>query len=262
MILKMKEDDLIPCILEDGQTIITTLTNSGYMLYTLNMLKSLASYGWDKKVLVVCMDHEAYIQIRARGYQAVHVEQDKLSRFFAWNTKGYEEICYWKLASIYTLLSMKKNVILIDGDIVFRKDPAEAWRNWWSDSVYDVCIQNDSQIDRDTTNMCTGYMMIRSTPEMIQAYDCVSEEGRQKYNQCVFDNNDQTYFNKYVKPYCRFLSLPLNQYPNGKMYMENKSKIDSTCILIHFNWLKGHFKLITMKQHSMWLLTPEEEQIE
>jgi hypothetical protein len=259
MVLTFTEEDIKSCVLEDGKSVIVTITNSGYMLYTLNMLKSLVPYGWDRKVLVVCMDHDASQRIRERGNISVVVEEQKLDRFCSWNTKGYEEICYWKLATIYRLLSMNKNVILVDGDIVFRRDPSPDWRQWWSDRVYDVWIQNDSQLDRDTTNMCTGYMMIRSTPQMITVYDCISEQGRRKYDECIFDNNDQTYFNRYVKPSCRFLPLLLEHYPNGKMYTENKSKIDGKCILVHFNWIKGHFKLITMKQNGMWLLTPDEE---
>ena len=31
-------EDLAPCLLEDTKTVITTLTNSGYLLYTLNAL--------------------------------------------------------------------------------------------------------------------------------------------------------------------------------------------------------------------------------
>ena len=101
--------------------------------------------------------------------------------------------------------------------------------------------------------------MIRSTPELRQVYDCVSEEGRKKYSQCVFDNNDQTYFNRYVKPYCRVLALPLKKYPNGKMYTENESTLRDRATMVHFNWIKGNMKMVTMKRTGMWLLEPDEE---
>jgi hypothetical protein len=259
MVLTITEDDLSPCQLEDGKTMIITLTNSGYLLYTLNMLKSLSPYGWDKKIFVICMDSKAYDVLCQRGYHVYNLQKETMGRFFEWNTVGYEEICYWKLASIYHLLSMEKNVILVDGDVVFRKDPVVDWRQWWSDPTHDVWIQNDSQKDSDTTNLCTGYTMIRSTPELRQVYDCVSEEGRKKYSQCVFDNNDQTYFNRFVKPYCHVRALPLKQYPNGKMYLENESSVQNTAVLVHFNWIKGNMKLVTMKRRGMWLLEPDEE---
>ena len=267
------EEDLRPCVLEDGQTVLTTLTNSGYLLYTLNLLKSLRPYGLDKKVLVVCMDRAAANRLQRLGYQArVCVVQEKaeekaeekekhdLSRFCPWNTKGYDTICYTKLRVIYRLLTMNKNILLVDGDVVFCKNPAEDWSAWWSSSpTYDVYIQNDSERDEDTTNLCTGYMWIRATDTTRKAYDCESEAGQARYRTCAFDNNDQTYFNRYVKPVCRTCALPLDHYPNGAVYQKRKSVLQDRCVLVHFNWLKGHFKLVVMKQNGMWLLTPEEE---
>lgn len=261
MAFPMAMSDLESCILEDGKTILLTITNSGYLLYTLNMLKSLSKYdGLDRNVLTVCMDRMAYNVLRERGYQAIHVEQENLGRFFAWNTKGYEEVCYWKMVSVHRLLTNGCHVILVDGDIVFRKDPRLDWRRWWESSD-DVWIQNDSQNDKDTTNLCTGYMLIRSTSEMCQVYDCISEEGRKRYDACIFDNNDQTYFNRYVKPLCRWSAFLLEHYPNGKMYQNHKERLDSLAVLVHFNWIKGHMKMAIMKQNGMWLLTPEEETI-
>ena len=86
-------------------------------------------------------------------------------------------------------------------------------------------------------------------PEMIKLYDVISEEGRKKYLKCAFNNNDQSYFNEFVKPRCTFKALPLEKYPNGKMFYDNPT-LDP--VLVHFNWLKGHLKMVKMKdQHSV-----------
>lgn len=258
--MSFTEEIVRPCCLEDGQTVMVTLTNSGYLLYTLNLLKSLQPYGLDQHVLVVCMDASAAEVLRHRGYRAHSEDLQDLARFCPWNTKGYDEICYMKLRIIHRLLEMGHHVLLVDGDVVFRQDPRPAWRSWWaSPPTYDVYVQNDSERNQDTTNMCTGYMWIRSTPTMMAAYDCVSQEGQERYKRCAMDNNDQTYFNRYVKPVCRMYALPLEEYPNGNVYLKRKQEMDARCVLVHFNWLKGHHKLVTMKQHRMWLLAPEEE---
>ena len=55
MSINIKVDDLNQCLLEDGKTIITTITNYGYLLYTLNMLKSLKQFNLDRKIFIVCM---------------------------------------------------------------------------------------------------------------------------------------------------------------------------------------------------------------
>jgi hypothetical protein len=261
MSMNITIDDIQSCLLEDNETIITTVTNHGYLLYTLNMLKSLQPFGLDKKVFLVCIDKKGSSVLKDLGYSVFCMEDNSLSRFCPWNTKGYDKICFLKLELIYHLLSLKKHVLLVDGDIVFHKNPLDDIHQWWNDLTHDVWIQNDSMDNENTVNMCTGYMYIRSNDKLIRAYDCVSEKGKEQYDSCAFDNNDQTYFNKFVKPFCRMKSLPLDKYPNGKMFYENKETIKNKIVLVHFNWVKGHIKMAKMKEHKMWLLTPEEEEV-
>lgn len=246
-------------LLDDKKTVITTLTNYGYLLYTLNMLKSLKPYGLDKKVFIVSIDKKAANILLQLGYNVYCIDDTELSRFAPWNTKGYDKICYLKLELIYRILSLNKNILLVDGDIVFLKDPMPDI-NWWLEEKHiDVHIQNDSLENINTTNLCTGYMLIKSNEIMINLYDCVSDAGQKKYMACAFDNNDQSYFNKFVKPSCKFQALVLSKYPNGKSFYEMPTR-KNTAILVHFNWVHGHIKMAKMKEHKMWLLTPEEEE--
>lgn len=262
MSISLTADHLLPCLIGQtvSQTVITTVTNRGYLLYTLNMLKSLEPFGLDKKVLLVCLDTKGAAILRKRGYQVYCVEENELGTFCPWNTKGYDRICYLKLELIYRILSLHTNVLLVDGDIVFRSNPLHDLTTWQQDTTYDVWVQNDSQQNENTKNMCTGYLYIKSSDRLCQLYDCVSEKGQKKYETCAFDNNDQTYFNQYVKPECKMNALPLEHYPNGKMFYENVDQLKKTAVLVHFNWIKGHLKMAKMKEHQMWLLTPEEEE--
>ena len=68
MSIQLTLENLEPCLLEDGKTIITTLTNYGYLFYTLNMLKSLKPFGLDKKILVVCIDKKGANILKQQGY--------------------------------------------------------------------------------------------------------------------------------------------------------------------------------------------------
>ena len=246
-------EDVEPFLLNG--TVMTTLTNSGYLLYTLNMLKSLRLFGLDKQVLIVCIDRPGANALIKRGYHVICID-DIYGKFSPWNSTEYVKICYLKLELIYKILSLRKNVLLMDGDIVFRKNPMEDINLWLKDTIYDVWIQNDSLKNTNTTNMCTGYMFIKSSDRLITLYDVTSEVGRNKYLKCAFDNNDQTYFNLFVKQRCIFSALPLEKYPNGKMFYDNPNVEP---VLVHFNWVHGHVKMAKMKEHKMWLLTPEEE---
>ena len=258
MMIKITDADLEPCLLQDGKTVITTMTNYGYILYTLNMLKSLKPFGLDKKILIVSIDQKGADILKKLGYNVYCIDDKELGRFSPWNTKGYDKICFLKLELIYSILSLNKNIVLTDGDIVFLKDPLPDI-NWWIEEKHiDVHIQNDSTDNINLQNMCTGYMLIKSSEKMIKLYDCVSEEGRKKYLECAFDNNDQSYFNKFVKPHCTFQALTLRKYPNGNVFYKDTSRREHA-VLVHFNWVHGHIKMAKIKEHRMWLLTPEEE---
>jgi hypothetical protein len=45
------------------------------------------------------------------------------------------------------------------------------------------------------------------------------------------------------------------------MFYDNTEKIQNLAVLVHFNWVQGHLKMAKMKEHKMWLLTPEEEEV-
>jgi hypothetical protein len=74
MSIKLENIDLNNCILEDGKTIMTTVTNYGYLLYTLNMLKSLKPFGLDKKILVVCIDKKGGNILKRLGYNVYCID--------------------------------------------------------------------------------------------------------------------------------------------------------------------------------------------
>jgi hypothetical protein len=268
MSINITLDTIKYCLLEDNKTVITTVTNYGYLLYTLNMLKSLKQFDLDKKILIVCIDKKCANILNKLGYNVFCIDdtssQDtrlqEITKFCPWNTKGYDKICYLKLELIYKILSLNKNVLLVDGDIVFLKDPMSDIKWWLEEMHIDVHIQNDSLENINTTNLCTGYMLIKSNDKMINLYDCVSDTGKKKYLECAFDNNDQSYFNKFVKPYCMFQALTLFKYPNGQSFYNTPSRKE-TAVLIHFNWVHGHIKMAKMKENKLWLLTPEEEEI-
>ena len=256
MSIEVTLEQVTSCL--NGKTVWTTVTNYGYRLYTLNMLKSLDPFGLDRSVLILCLDKKSANLFTEKGYHTITAAETN-ERFCAWNTKGYDRICYLKLEWIFRILSLNMNILLIDGDIVFRKNPIDDLQKWEANDQFDGWIQNDSQDDRNTDNLCTGYIFIRSNPKMIQLYDCISEEGKRKYQTCAFDNNDQTYFNRFVKPFSHFQPLSLDQYPNGKMYYENTDRINQTAIMVHFNWVHGHIKMANMKRYKMWILSPEDE---
>lgn len=250
----METSDLSPW----PTTVLATITNHGYALYTLNLLKSLAPFGLDRRVLICCLDSRAATLFRERGYPAVDLGTN-IDAFCAWNKGEYDRICYMKMIVQHYILSQGKNVLMIDGDIAFLKDPSSDLASWEADAATEVYVQNDAQDEADHKNFCAGFMFVRATDNMRKLFDTETEEGKERYRRCAFDNNDQMYFNDFIKPNATVKPLPLQAYPNGKMFMEYMGRAYPETVMVHYNWLLGHQKVARMKQYHMWFLTEDEE---
>jgi len=243
----------------NNKTVITTITNNGYILYTLNMLKSLKRFGLDKKVFIVCMDSKSYNTFKKLGYNSYLIDL-KINNFVGYNKKGYDIICYYKMLYIYKLTTLNVNVFYIDGDVVFMNNPLENLSNWIK-SDKDTWIQNDTMNNYDYRNMCMGVIFVKSTEQSLKHFKCDTEDSYNYYkNICSFNNNDQTYFNNRIKGYVNIGLMPLELYPNGQ-YFYKYPHLKETCILVHFNWIQGNHKLVKMKEYNMWLLTEDEEEL-
>ena len=88
MSLHITLNDIQPCLI--GNTVLTTLTNHGYLLYTLNMLKSLRPYGMDKKILIIAVDPKSHIILKNMGYYTICINES-LNKFYPWNSEGYDK---------------------------------------------------------------------------------------------------------------------------------------------------------------------------
>lgn len=243
-------------------TIFLTLTNYGYILYTLNMLKSLKQWNLDRSILIICLDVKSYNILQRLGYKVYYINDSTMSNFYAYNTPGYEKVCYIKMCIWYYYLEHGIDILYADGDIVFMKNPMSNIESISKKhETTELFIQNDSMIDQNMDNLCTGFLLIRSTQNTINLFNCISEDGIQKYNECAFKNNDQSFVNIFIKPYVSYIALPLEMYPNGQYFYQHHVEIEHSAVLVHFNWIKGHNKMIKMREHQLWLLTEEDEEM-
>ena len=257
MSLNITLDDIRPCLLDD-KSVMITLTNYGYISYTRNMLKSLKPFDLDKKIFIICMDDKSAQELSSDGYHVYNMNASNFEHFIPWNEKGYDHICYFKLVIMYQILSLSKNLLYIDGDIVFLKSPLQDLLTWQADTEHEVWIQNDGISNNNTTNVCAGYVYIKSTETTIYLYNCLTDTAKARYKECTAHNNDQTYFNLFIKPYCKTVALPLEHYPNGNIFYAFSEQLSKTAVMVHFNWIVGHAKVEKMKKHNLWLLTDEE----
>ena len=66
--------------------------------------------------------------------------------------------------------------------------------------------------------------------------------------------DDQGYLNS-IKHKLKYKKLPLELFPNGKVFYENYEKINkNNLFLIHFNWCKSNEKKDKMKKYNCWYI--------
>ncbi len=242
-----------------NNTLYITITNYGYLLYTMNLLKSLQNFEFNKKILIVCLDTKSEKFLKSKGYNTFLIDM-KISKLVSYNKTGYDLICYYKLLFIYKVICLGYNIFYFDGDIVFSKDPSDEINNWIN-SEKDMFIQNDSMDNTNHNNLCMGLLMVKSNPNTLKYFKCDTDEAIDYYNKfCAMNNNDQTYFNNKIKNNLNVGVMKLEEWPNGKYFYQNYLTLEHTLYAVHFNWLHGHEKLVKIKELKMWYLVEEDEE--
>lgn len=236
-----------------------TLTNQGYLPYTLNCLKSLQKIGiTDLKCYAI--GQSAYKKLASKQYQAVYIEDELNTNFQIFRRGNWADITFYKFKIIHENLLTNDFVCFTDGDIVFKNpDIFDYCRKKIGDA--DLLIQNDSQDDNSSKNLCSGFMFIRANENTLKFFDPAYVAAN---SDRVEGWDDQVYLNE-IKSHLNYRVLPLSLFPNGQYFLTGHR--DITPYLIHFNWLVSHKKsaqLVKFKECyaiQLWLLYIKEIQI-
>jgi hypothetical protein len=158
-----------------------TLTNSGYIDYTLNCLESLKRIGLSSRLHSYVIGKEGYDLLKEKGYKCSLIEDEKNSNFQTFRKGNWSDITFQKFIIIHENLKKYKYVCFTDGDIVFEN---KNFLEYLRDNIksYDMLIHNEGLNDNDTSNLCSGFMYIKSNkntlsllnPEIVKDYPDVS----------------------------------------------------------------------------------------
>ena len=228
--------------------IFITLTNTGYIKYTLNCLKSLEINGIPSTLLhTYVIGKEGYEIIKQNGYECYLINDESNSNFQTYKNDKWNDIMLVKLNIIYENLLKYKYICFTDRDIVFENN---IFLQYLKDNIepYDMLIQNDTQQDSDLSYLCAGFMYIKSSEKMIHLFH---PETVNYFKNIITDWDDQIYINA-IKDNFKYKTLPLDLFPNGYYYYNNINIISP--YLIHFNWLIGHDKEELMKKCNKWYI--------
>ena len=224
-----------------NSTAFITLTNSGYIDYTLNCLESLKRINSELELKSYCIGQTGYDVLRKKGYPCELIDEECNSNFQTFRNGNWSNITYNKFKIIYDNLLKYDYVCFTDGDIVFENP-----------KFYDHLIQNIGDYDLlaqsegdEFEDFCSGFMYIRSNPTTLSIFDPAACE----IHKDTEGWDDQIYLNT-IKKNLKYKKLSLDLFPNGKHYFQNNNRISP--YLIHFNWAYGHEKKEKMRHYNKW----------
>lgn len=243
---------------------IITLTNDGYKELTENLLISMKKLGIESLLKIYCIGHESYNYFKNKYYfnevEQVDTNETYLNNWIPYkalqNTDAegklqWATITSYKIYAINKELVVGNDIIFIDGDIVFEKDPFQYMLDCLEPNT-ELLIQNDEQTVVKPA-MCTGFFWMKSNENTIRItdFDTITK------NIDSFQN-DQQYIRRFSKQ-INHKYLDVGLFPNGKYYRDNHTNIEP--YIIHFNYDVSEFKIKRMKQFNKWYLDDEHEYV-
>jgi hypothetical protein len=237
-----------------NETLIWTLTTSGYKFYTLNLVRHLQAAKVPWKLAVICADKPVYRFFRNEGIPCILYEKaqgDSTGQMLLFGSKPFQEINLVKLDILATFAARPeiKTCIYLDGDVVVTRDfvPDIVTRLEETPLLFQCDEQRRDPCTRPCKNCCTGLIAflhghdggifkVTDRPTWLQAPE------------------DQRWVNTQLQikqiPYD---TLQRDLYPNGVFSEGWKTECPQFSIL-HYNWLVGPSKLARMKKNGHWIL--------
>ena len=240
-----------------------TLTNAGYINFTLNCLKSLEHCKYSGPLLkCYCMDDQSFDTLRSVSNCIPIMSPIKgCSQLSLFADKNFSTTTGLKISAIQQELSEHPDgyVCLTDGDIVFKSDTflQECYNIMKSDSNIELVTQCDNNFKwSNDGGICTGFMLIRSTQNTRDIFNL--ESYYDYYEKHIKNTNrhyhDQIYIND-IRSRLNYRLLSLDKFPCGSYFYKHHTTLTNPSLsLVHFNWISTSQKVGRMKSYKMWYI--------
>ena len=222
-----------------------TLTNSGYIEYTENCLKSLEKIDSNINLNCYCIGKEGYEYLNSKNYNCFLIDEEKNSNFQVFRQGNWSNIVFNKFVIIYENLLKYKYVCITDGDIVFEN--ANFLQYLLENIGLNELLIQTEYIDEKNYVLCSGFMFIKSNSNTLNFFNPKYIEHKKNTSGW----GDQLYVNN-NKHKLKYKRLPIELFPNGNYYYKNFNRLNP--YLIHFNWIIGNEKKVKMQNHGKWYL--------
>lgn len=244
-----------------NESIVWTMTTSGYIKYTLNLvtwLRTVAKVPWT--LCIVCCDRESEAFFRRENIPCIFWNEPgrRVDGMAAFGTPSFEKCNKQKLsildwfANRYAEAEIKYSLYL-DGDIVVRKDPWPLILKRFEELDVNIlfqceCFNVDSHEDEANCGIiCSGVIASRHTPgSNLYTWEKELWEASEK--------QDQPFIAKRLRLTATpFGMLSRRGFGNGAWQKSGRWRDDDWC-LIHYNYFVSGSKRAAMQKENHWLV--------
>lgn len=242
-----------------NNNIILTICNFGYVKYTHNLYLSCKKINLENNIVIVCLDEESLKYFNSNNIDAFMIKSifDTPLNNVKYKDKSWKPITAAKIDITYRILKLGYDVIMTDGDIIWKKNPISKLEKYIKN--YDMLIQSDNgpgeHNDNPKNKLCTGFMFLKSNKKILDLFDPskIVLDG----NNCNFVKDDQKYLNTLLKKSdckIKYNTLNRNEFPNGAYWYDKSKEIKDDANIIHFNFVIGKNKINKMKEYKMYYM--------
>jgi len=241
-------------------TVLLTITNTGFSTMVKNLITSLERLGLGLYLIVATFEVAAKRSIESmEGFsgETLLLGHEDASEWMSNQTAQYKSIASKKFLAIKRFLSEGVDVLYIDGDVAVLRDFREAFPR---DDLYtyDAIVQDDNDYKSQHKMFVpgTGLMWLKSAPRSLNALDLESHSKWWKEA-----DGGQSYLINFLRRW-KVKRLPLSDFPNGA-YLIDKIKTKEALAeerpyIVHMNMVQGKEKLEKHREFGTLFYDQEE----
>ena len=232
----------------DRDNVIFCYGNFGMVDFTKNLLRSARLV--DMNIIFFALDLRSLIALSGECDVVRYIDAEIHSHAADYGTPEHRRCNWHKYAITNDILESGRTCIYMDTDIVVKNNFEKHLLSQYEGTDYDCLIQWNRP--HPSERYCAGFYSMRPSERSVGLFSR-SELKRNRYLERY--RNDQVYFNRHVVPN-KLLNIKMldpDDYPVGMHYYKRHKQIDSTCNLIHFNFItKYENKIARMRKFGYW----------
>jgi hypothetical protein len=239
-------------------TVMFTVATAGYVPFVLNLDASLRRIGLGNQLLAYTSDSRVQRRLEKRGVRSIAYTAKRYPCWSDYGTPAFARIVAYKYEVASHILATGRNVLFVDGDIVFLRNPAAYLRHVVDQTSAPLIMQFESP--KNVYN--TGFWFAKPEPVVFRLFaDIQNSLLVTKQFKC-----DQKSFNESIRATKNIVdALDPQLFACGNQFLDNISEKCAGFIarssntfnvelayLLHFNYIVGRTeKAAAIKKYAV-----------